>query len=140
MLGVASKDLGSATAETVQIDRRQFNTPCSHSAAMVRVGSEGEIDRIRGHCCRVHAVQRPARKPPQQKARHGQQPLPCCETACAYALVPLWALVVFEAWAFDNRHRAIAVIVLAGVAIVPEFVLIPLRIKRSRRRRGQRSA
>src|SRR5664280_2365675 len=58
----------------------------------------------------------------------------------AYALVPLWALVVFEAWAFDNRHRAIAVIVLAGVAIVPEFVLIPLRIKRSRRRRGQRSA
>jgi hypothetical protein len=38
-----------------------------------------------------------------------------------------------EAWAFSTHHAAVGVAVLIAVVVVPEFVVIPLRIRRARR-------
>ena len=37
------------------------------------------------------------------------------------------------AWAFASGHAAIGIAVLVAVYVLPEFVLLPLRIRRSRR-------
>jgi hypothetical protein len=42
-------------------------------------------------------------------------------------------IAAFEAWAFSTNHAAVGVAVLIAFFVPPEFVLIPLRIRRSRR-------
>lgn len=42
-------------------------------------------------------------------------------------------IAAFEAWAFRTHHAAVGVAVLIAFFVLPEFVLIPLRIRRSRR-------
>lgn len=42
-------------------------------------------------------------------------------------------IAAFEVWAFSTHHAAVGVAVLIAVFVLPEFVLIPLRIRRSRR-------
>lgn len=37
------------------------------------------------------------------------------------------------AWAFASGHSVIGIAVLVAVYVLPEFVLLPLRIRRSRR-------
>jgi hypothetical protein len=41
------------------------------------------------------------------------------------------------AWAFATGHPAIGIGVLVAFSILPEFVLVPIRFRRSRRRRGR---
>jgi hypothetical protein len=43
------------------------------------------------------------------------------------------AIASVVGWAFSSHHGAIGVAVLVALFILPEFVLVPLRIRRSRR-------
>ena len=43
------------------------------------------------------------------------------------------AITVVCAWAFASGHAAIGIAVLVTFYVLPEFVLLPLRIRRSRR-------
>jgi hypothetical protein len=48
----------------------------------------------------------------------------------------LAAVVVMTAvcaWAFASRHAAVGIVMLVTFYVLPEFVLLPLRIRRSRR-------
>lgn len=42
-------------------------------------------------------------------------------------------IAAFEGWAFNTHHGGVGVAVLIAFFVLPEFVLIPLRIRRSRR-------
>lgn len=41
-------------------------------------------------------------------------------------------IAVFEGWAFNSHHGGAGIIVLIVVFVLPEFVVLPLRIRRSR--------
>jgi hypothetical protein len=46
---------------------------------------------------------------------------------------PGLVVAVFEVWALSSHHAAVGVAVLITFLVLPEFVLIQLRIRRSRR-------
>jgi hypothetical protein len=47
---------------------------------------------------------------------------------CAGAVI-----AAFETWALNTHHGAVGIAVLIAFFVLPEFVLVPFRIRRSRR-------